>query len=386
MKPATFTRSYYPALDGLRGIAIILVICCHNLNFFPHFEFGWVGVDLFFVLSGFLITDILLKTKDAKNFIQNFYIRRILKIFPLYYGVLLLFFVIAPALQSLQIQYNYYHTNQAMLWLHLNNWLCIINTRPTDNMLVNHFWSLSVEEQFYLVWPILILTVKNTRVLGQIAYLILITCVLCRFSSWLYFGSGYTNFCFQYMTRLDGLCVGSLIAIWRCGSYEQTKRNIIRLALGAFGFHIVLIILTKTVFNNVPHFPFLGYTTIAVIFGIIVFLAIEKRNFYSKLLLENKVIKYIGKISYGLYVYHWPILALFKIYLLNTLTNKGFTPHSGYIMVSLIALAVAVLLSSLSYYLFEKKLLALKDIITEEGFFARAWKKLLLLFNPSSAR
>jgi len=76
MNPATANRSYYPALNGLRGVAIILVLCCHHLRFIPHFEFGWVGVDLFFVLSGFLITDILLKTKENKNFLSNFYIRR----------------------------------------------------------------------------------------------------------------------------------------------------------------------------------------------------------------------------------------------------------------------------------------------------------------------
>src|SRR5512144_2577839 len=101
MKPTTSTRSYYPALDGLRGIAIILVICCHNFDFIPYLRFGWIGVDLFFVLSGFLITDILLQTRDDKNYLQNFYLRRILRIFPLYYGVLLLFFALAPALQAL---------------------------------------------------------------------------------------------------------------------------------------------------------------------------------------------------------------------------------------------------------------------------------------------
>ena len=98
-------------------------------------------------------------------------------------------------------------------------------------MLLNHFWSLSIEEQFYLVWPLLVLLIKNTRLLGQIACLILVTCVLTRFSSWLYFGNGLTNFYFQYMTRLDGLCVGSLIAIWRLSSYEETKKKIVRLGL-----------------------------------------------------------------------------------------------------------------------------------------------------------
>src|SRR5215831_14066355 len=166
MNPTTPTRSYYPALDGLRGIAILLVICCHNLNFLPHFEFGWVGVDLFFVLSGFMITDNLIKTKETKNFLQNFYIRRVLRIFPLLYGVLLLYFIFAPGLGSLRLQYDYYHSNQGFVWFHLQNWLAISHVRPTDTVLLNHFWSLSVEEQFYLVWPFVVLLVKDRHTLA----------------------------------------------------------------------------------------------------------------------------------------------------------------------------------------------------------------------------
>src|SRR5258706_12080710 len=147
MNPTTFTRSYYPALDGLRGIAILLVIACHNFNFLPWFEFGWIGVDLFFVLSGFLITDILLSTKASKNFLQNFYIRRILRIFPLYYGVLLLFFILAPAFRNLDVQYDYYHSYQAMSWFHLQNSLYIFHQKPSDFFLLNHFCSLSLEAQ-----------------------------------------------------------------------------------------------------------------------------------------------------------------------------------------------------------------------------------------------
>ncbi|TMI72346.1 MAG: acyltransferase [Bacteroidetes bacterium] len=386
MNSATPTRSYYPALDGLRGIAILLVICCHNLNFLPHFKLGWVGVDLFFVLSGFLITDILLVTKGSKNFLQNFYIRRILKIFPLYYGVLLLFFVIAPMLQGLQIQYHYYKTDQPMLWLHLNNWLSIIHIRPADSMLLNHFWSLSVEEQFYLLWPFFILAINNTRVLAQIAVLILVTCFLCRYSSWLMFGNGYTNFFFQYMTRMDGLCIGSLIAIWRMDSYAETKKRLTQLAVSVAGVSIVLFVLSKSLLPGMPVFPFIGYTVVAVLFGVIVFLAIWKRSLVSGFFLENKLIKYIGRISYGLYVYHWPVLCLFKIYLIDRLVNGGNTYYTSYAVVSLLALGVAVILSILSYHLFEKKMLALKEVMTSEGFFARAWRKLLLFFNPSSAR
>jgi len=153
---------------------------------------------------------------------------------------------------------------------------------------------------------------KSTRRLGEIVYLVLITCILCRLSSWFSFGNGYTNFYFQYMTRLDGLCIGSLIAIWRFSSYGQAKKKIIRLGLIVLSLQLILFLLSRTLLTNLPHFRFLGYTTIAAIFGIILFFAIEKRNVYSKFLLENSLIQYIGKISYGLYVYHWPVLILFK--------------------------------------------------------------------------
>jgi peptidoglycan/LPS O-acetylase OafA/YrhL len=386
MNPATSTRSYYPALDGLRGMAILLVICCHNLSFLPHFEFGWVGVDLFFVLSGFLITDILLKTRESKNFLQNFFIRRILKIFPLYYGILLVFFLAAPFFQSLVVQYTYYNQDQPMSWLHLQNWLYITHEAPTDLMPLGHFWSLSVEEQFYLLWPFVVFVVSSTRYLKHIVYIILITCIFSRVSSWLIYGDGYTNFCFQYMTRLDGLCIGSLIAIWRFSYPDMARKNILRFGFIVLSIELVLFVLAKTALINFPHFRIIGYTSIAAMFGMIVLFAIEKRNAFSKFLLENSFIRYTGKISYGLYVYHVPILVLSKIFLLDKLTNKGYSYSSAYTIVSLAALAVTIPVSLASYYLFEKKILALKDIVTSDGFFERAWKKLLLFFNPSSAR
>ena len=385
MNPATANRSYYPALNGLRGVAIILVLCCHHLRFIPHFEFGWVGVDLFFVLSGFLITDILLKTKENKNFLSNFYIRRILKIFPLYYGVLLLFFLLAPFLQALQVQYNYYHSHQAMSWIHLQNWLYIFHQKPDDSLLLNHFWSLSVEEQFYLVWPFVILSVKNSKRLAHIACVILAACIIARFASWLYYGNGYTNFHFQYMTRLDGLCIGSLIAIWRFSSYEQARKKLFALVSISLGVHFVMLVLAKTIFTGLPHFQFFGYSSIAVTSGVIVYYAVEKRNAWSKTLFENSVLTYIGKISYGLYVYHWPVLVLLKIYALDTLLSYGYTHYASNVILSLAGLAIAVMLSIASYHLFEKKILALKDVITEAGYFARVRKKLFLLLKPASS-
>ena len=385
MNPTTSTRSYFPALDGLRGIAILLVICCHNFDFLPYFEFGRVGVDLFFVLSGFLITDILLKTREKKNFLRNFYLRRVLKIFPVYYGALLLFFIIAPIFQNAQVQYNYYQSNQPFLWLHLQNWLQYIHIQPEDSMVLSHFWSLSVEAQFYLIWPLMVLVVTNTRLLSQILILVVVICVLARFSSWSYFGAGSANFYFQHITRLDGICIGSLIAIWRLSSYDQTKKRVLQLGLITLILQIILFAVSKTLVTF-PHFAFTGYTFIAASFGTIVFFAAEKRNFLSKIVLENAVIRFIGRISYGLFVFHWPILAMFKIYLLKNLADSGFSYQSGYLAISLLALATTVFISLISYYFFEKKILALKDVMTQDDFFARVWKKLLLFFYQSSAR
>lgn len=379
-------RSYFPALDGLRGIAILAVILYHNFDFTSYFRFGWVGVDLFFVLSGFLITDILLKTKEDKNFLRNFYVRRVLRIFPLYYMILLLYFIFIPFLNQLNVQYNYYYNNQSMLWLHLQNWLYIFNQKPDNSMLLNHFWSLSVEEQFYLLWPFAILAVKTNQRLIRFVLAVLSACVLLRFLSWSYFGNGYTNFHFQSMTRIDGLCIGSLIAIWRSGDIKTYKAKIFRLSFILLSVHAFLFLLSKTFLKGIPNFPFLGYTSIAVIFGITVVYAIENKNSWIKIFLENRILKGLGKISYGLYVYHWPIMALLKLYLLNKIISLGWTPYYSHVFISLAATTIAIVVSKLSYEYFEKRILALKDVMTAEGFFTRLRQKTILLFKPKFAK
>src|SRR5436189_6032324 len=103
MKSEVQHINHYPALDGLRGIAILLVVFLHNFGFMNYFFFGWLGVDLFFVLSGFLISDILLNSLDKPNFLRNFYIRRVLRIFPLYYFILVICLFVLPHVKSLHL-------------------------------------------------------------------------------------------------------------------------------------------------------------------------------------------------------------------------------------------------------------------------------------------
>src|SRR5262249_15618967 len=111
---------------------------------------GWAGVQLFFVLSGFLITGILLETRQRARYYRNFFGRRVLRIFPLYYAVLIVAFVIVPLIAGKQPRG---HEHQLWLWVYLANW-----TGPFDGgvFIFGHFWSLAVEEQFYVTWPFLV--------------------------------------------------------------------------------------------------------------------------------------------------------------------------------------------------------------------------------------
>ncbi|MEO5563223.1 MAG: acyltransferase, partial [Chitinophagaceae bacterium] len=386
MSPATLKRSYYPSLDGLRGIAILLVIFHHNFDFIPGSQFGYVGVDLFFVLSGFLITDILLKTRDTKNFIQKFYIRRVLRIFPLYYLILFAFFLFVPFISQLQYQYNYYHDNQSMTWFHMINWLYIFNQRPSDSMIFGHFWSLSVEEQFYILWPFLILLCRNLRKLTVAIYIILGIGIMLRFASWLQWGGNYTGFSFQYMTHYDGLCIGSLIAIWKFDNSPALIKKFIRFLFAVTGISFLVFILAKTFFTGLPHFMLFGYTNVAIIFGLIVISATSMNFNYAKRLLENNALRYFGKISYGLYIFHWPIFLVFRSSFQHSTLFEGVNVTLVQFIIAIASLIVAILISVLSYNLFERRILALKDMLTEDGVFLRLRQKLLLLMRPASAK
>jgi peptidoglycan/LPS O-acetylase OafA/YrhL len=166
---------YVPTLDGLRGIAILVVMLFHYMTGSYHWpvlkqvfrlcRMGWLGVDLFFVLSGFLITGILLHTKSRPHYFRNFYVRRTLRIFPLYYVVLLGVFTVGALVSSLHTPtFLALQHRQVYLWTYSVNW---VNWFRSDLLFVadwieaNHFWSLAVEEQFYLVWPTVVFLLSS---------------------------------------------------------------------------------------------------------------------------------------------------------------------------------------------------------------------------------
>lgn len=157
-----------PGLDGLRGTSMMAVVFFHFFNM-PYA--AWYSMDLFFVLSGFLITGILVDTKQSKHYFKNYVVRRMLRIFPLYYGVLIIFFLIVPLFvsQSKLAPFSIYYDNQVYFWTYLQNWILLLKEAYLKGVsrIFLHLWSLAIEEQFYIVWPFIIL-LFNTRNLVKI--------------------------------------------------------------------------------------------------------------------------------------------------------------------------------------------------------------------------
>jgi peptidoglycan/LPS O-acetylase OafA/YrhL len=367
---------YYPALDGLRGMAILLVIYQHYFAFFPYAGYGWIGVDIFFVLSGFLITRILLNTKNQPYYLSGFYIRRILRILPPYYLALILFPAIFYFIPALHDPYVYFRKYELIFWTYGQNWLYIFTSHPKANLFYSHFWSLAVEEQFYLLWPFVVLLCRSQRQLTYTIYFIIAIFIISRIGAWLYWGSTAQTHLFQFLSRGDGLCFGSLLAVWSLDPLSL-KRKLLRLCLAAGIVCLFSILISVTVLNTLPYFSIIGYTMIAVLFTVLLYYIL---HYKSRLVsfLTWRPLRYLGKISYGVYLYHLPILILFTVWM-KPITR--FFPEGSLvpaILISLAALGATLLMSALSYVFFERPLLSLK-IRTNPASFVSTMRS---LFSP----
>ena len=354
-------RQHYPALDGLRGVAILLVIFVHNFGFMNYFFFGWLGVDLFFVLSGFLITEILLNSLGQPGFLKRFYIRRVLRIFPLFYLLLLICLFILPLFKSLSLDVSYYRDNKFWHWTYLQNWLYIFK-EPYGDKLLMHTWSLAVEEQFYLLWPLLILLIRRPNFLLVAMLLILIMTGVARYIVWLYKVEDLAYSSLYTFTRIDGLCIGSMVALLQKINPGFLKKNtlliVLLMAATNFGFYFIN---DRSGFT-LPYLAFVGYTTFAVLFGLLVYEAVTGESKFLQLLLDNRPLKFFGKISYGLYVYHWPVYIIFFDHLRNRLNGNDLLSFRAAELTSGVAVTlIAIFLSILSYRYFEKPFLLLKS-------------------------
>ncbi|MBP0019354.1 MAG: acyltransferase [Cyanobacteria bacterium SBLK] len=369
-------QGYMPILEGYRGLACLLVFLMHfysdrfNQNqsilgsiYDRILTIGWCGVDAFFVLSGFLITGILLDNKDRVNYFKNFYFRRILRIFPLYYFVLIIIFF---ALNSLFIQdesYRHLETLQSWYWLYLQNWEVTIHSYASFHIL-SHFWSLAIEEQFYLFWPFIIYFLPK-RFLGLVIAIFLIIPLLLR-NILLFQNLPPDSLNILYMNtfcRMDSLAIGAAIAFGLRSEYWQPIiLRYSRLLLFLSSASLSVIFIVRGGLNPVDFYiQSLGYSLLAILFAsLLVFsLSIEEGGTFPRLL-SWFPLRYLGRISYGFYVYHYLALFLFRDSLTQYTLNLTHSYWLSEILVFLcFAIAIAAI-ASLSWVVLEKPILKLK--------------------------
>ncbi len=218
------TGRHIPALDGVRGIAILMVLLGHLFVRNPNpqvswplrfaallFSSGWVGVDLFFVLSGFLITGILYDTQRSAHFFRNFYARRILRIFPLYYAVILGLMAV-----SLLLGYRWFVPGTLLYLTYLHTlWINGVGYTTAPWVNINHLWSLAIEEQFYSVWPLLVFLLGRKRRIAMAALVGVLLSVSLRcwvYRSGLIGAHPYATYSWT-PSRMDGLLLGAVLAM-----------------------------------------------------------------------------------------------------------------------------------------------------------------------------
>ena len=324
-----------PQLDGIRGLAI-LVVMFHNSQKFPRlFANGWMGVDLFFVLSGFLITGILLDTRKSPGYFKNFYARRCLRIWPLYYALLLFMFALVPLVRPSEAHVAFQRS--APWWgyaLFLQNFLIAVPTNAAGALAVT--WSLAIEEQFYLVWALVVRFCSSMQI-TRIAIAVICLSPVLRYYLALHHVNLYSNvFC-----RLDGLMAGSLLAV------VVRKENFLPSKFTTAAW-ISLLVTAPLAFLTRAQWLVFSFTALAS--ACLVYVALFSAQKWLRLALTNRFIVYTGTISYGLYLLH-------KIPF-DVMQSLHVERHP-LLMVS-VAIAGGYVLAILSWNLLEKPFLRLK--------------------------
>ena len=359
-----------PALDGLRGLAILMVFGYH-LALFGGWDaptavdralaglllHGWIGVDLFFVLSGFLITGILLDTRGRPGWLKRFYLRRILRIVPPYYAALAVQFVVLAALGQLDRA----HLGWTASWL--TNHFVAREGWDALATSMHHYWSLAVEEQYYLLWPALAALLPRAA-LRWTAALLLLGASVARV---ILAQRGMEVGAYVLLpARMDGLAVGALlaIAVRGPGGLAAAARGMrIAAAISVLILAAILLVRGELRYGD-PFMLSFGLNALMVVMGALLLASLGAGRRVSRWL-ESRPLTTLGKYSYALYLWHQPVILV--------LTGFGLTATAlptvlgsqipGMLLLTLVAGVLTVGLALLSWRLVEGPALRLKDRI-----------------------
>ncbi len=347
-------------LDGIRGIAILLVLVYHCFFDFGPAAFGWVGVDLFFILSGFLITRILVQTKSGADYFKNFFLRRALRIFPLYFMFLLIIFVLIPIIApGILGDMSYYHQNQLWIWTYLQNWLFSLKGFP-ENYSLHHLWSLAVEEQFYIFWPFVIYFTPNKRLIYALLLLIILA-LLFRYTGY-YMGFVFP---FQYVhtfSRMDSLLLGGLVYILSTNAPNFLRRMAPVTLLFSVVVVLVFIIIKKSFyFWDLKS----AYFFIDIFFASFLAIIISNITWATRITkaLEMPILRWFGKYSYGIYLFHYPLFYICSISVLPVLYDMLKHDMLSKFANGAICILISLIMAYISFNFFENPILRLKNKI-----------------------
>lgn len=343
-----------PELDGIRGIAILFVLIWHYLVCILFWKVGillaftnltWSGVDLFFLLSGFLIVGILLDNKKSKNYFKIFYLRRIYRIFPLYY---LMFFLFILILFLAPKNFGWLYNNPLPLWtyaLFMQNFAMGITNNWGPNWIAVT-WSLAIEEQFYLIIPLLIKFFKPTLIIVIFIFFILLA-PLTRFLI-----HDFGNYVFPF-ARADSILLGGLIAfiVRNNNLFRILKNNKIIFNLVFLIFLIGCGILSMKCYIIGNYF---NHSWLAIFYGLFLLFPFINKDSIVNLFLKNKILTWIGLRSYAIYLLHQPVNGcLHAIFNHSSPIINSFYTGS----ITICALLLTFLIAELSFKFFEKPIL-----------------------------
>lgn len=354
-----------PELDSIRGIAVLLVVFYHGFfwsnvisgliglpRFFVYVtRFGWLGVQVFFVLSGFLITGILEDSKYSPRYFLRFYWRRALRILPVFYATLLIL-ALVPSQSKLYLLLSFFYLSNIAPLLHIRNTYAM-------------FWSLAAEEHFYLIWPFLVYRLPR-RALLLVAFVLFAASPLVR-AFWFQqpLPEGFSGFTWLIA---DGFAAGAFLALVIRDQW-CTRRRLAMLSISV-GLGAVLLLLLGAPFGILSRQNFSGavfmLTAAHLLFAGLLGLTLLAGTSAWKPLVNHRLLSFYGEISYGLYLIHWAIFVAYDF------LAAHFAPRLGQFVGDInvatlrfvIVLAAATLLAWISRRFFEERFLQLKSLIS----------------------
>jgi peptidoglycan/LPS O-acetylase OafA/YrhL len=336
---------YIPELQGLRGLAVLAVVLyhCHprlqgTWLYYPSL-WGWAGVNLFFVLSGFLITSILLEARDKPHYFRNFYARRALRIWPVYLLVLALCYANAPWFIGLPVVAALKTASWWAYLLFLQN-LFHLALPPA----IGQTWSLAIEEQYYFVWAPVIRLLRPPWMLAAVSIAALVGCPLLRMLHFAWLTPTHT------LIHLDGIALGSLLALALYTSHLSRRAW---LWIGILGFALG-VLATATIAAGTAFLD----SALALAFGGAVLAAIASTGARNPLnaLLRRGPLAFYGRISYGLYMIH------IMVFIYSGWFDLKMDPYgmAGNLAIVGFRLVVATACATALWYGFESQILKLK--------------------------